>query len=108
MFVTYVIESLDEQMISELLIEKNPTNLNTKLVDFSSMVLALGVIYFFRDLDFIWCVVLSVVLFMGLNRFLRFWYRAYVEVVILFNLDLLQLSDELKNKIKNQYKGEVR
>ncbi len=108
MFVTYVIESLDEQTISELLIEKNPTNLNTKLVDFSSMVLVLGLVYFFRDLDFIWCVVGSVVLFMGLNRFLRFWYRAYVEVVILFNLDSLQLSDELKNKIKNQYKGEVK
>ena len=108
MFVTYVIESLDEQTISELLIERNPTNLNTKLVDFSSMVLALGLVYFVREFDFLWCVVLSVVLLMGLNRFLRFWYRAYVEVVILFNLDLLQLSDELKNKIKNQYKGEVR
>ena len=72
------------------------------------MVLVLGLVYFFRDLDFIWCVVGSVVLFMGLNRFLRFWYRAYVEVVILFNLDSLQLSDELKNKIKNQYKGEVK
>ena len=108
MFVTYVIESLDEQTISELLIERNPTNLNTKLVDFSSMVLALGLVYVFRDLDFLWCVVGSIVLFIGLNRFLRFWYRAYVEVVILFNLDLLQLSDELKNKIKNQYKGEVR
>ena len=108
MFVTYVIESLDEQTISELLIERNPTNLNTKLVDFSSMVLALGLVYFFRDLDFVWCVVGSIVLFIGINRFLRFWYRAYVEVVILFNLDLLQLSDELKNKIKNQYKGEVR
>jgi len=107
-FATYVIESLDEQTISELLIEKNPTNLNTKLVDFSSMVLALGLVYFFRDLDFLWCVVGSIVLFMEINRFLRFWYRAYVEVVILFNLDLLQLSDELKNKIKNQYKGEVR
>ena len=108
MFVEYVIATLDEQTISELLMERNPTNLNTKLVDFSSMVLALGVVYFFRNLDFLWCVVLGVVLFMGLNRFLRFWYRAYVEVVILFNLDLLQLSDELKNKIKNQYKGEVR
>lgn len=106
MLVEYVIGSLDEQTISELLIEKNPTNLDTKFVDFSSMVLALGVVYFFHDLDFIWCVVLSVVMFVGINKFVRFWYRAYVEVVILFNLDLLQLSDELKSKIKNKY-GEI-
>ena len=108
MLVEYVIGSLDERTISELMIEKNPTNLDTKFVDFFSMVLALGVVYFFHDLDFIWCVVLSVVLFMGINRFFLFWYRAYVEVVILFNLELLQLSDELKSKIKNQYEGETR
>lgn len=108
MLVTYIISTLDEQSIKELLIDRNPKNLNTKFVDLSSMVLVLGVVYSFRDLDVIWCVILSVIMFIGINKFVRFWYRAYVEVVILFNLDLLQLSDELKSKIKNQYEGEIR
>lgn len=108
MLVEYVIGSLDERTISELMIEKNPTNLDTKFVDFFSMVLALLVVYFFRNLDFLWCVILSVVMFVCIDKFLRFCYRSYVEVVILFNLDLLQLSDELKSKIKNKYEGEIR
>jgi len=106
--VEYVIGSLNERTISELMIEKNPTNLDTKFVDFFSMVLALLVVYFFRDLDFIWCVVFGVVMFVCIDKFLKFLYRAYAEVVILFNLDLLQLSDELKSKIKNKYEGEIR
>lgn len=108
MLVAYIISTLDEQSIKELLIDRNPKNLNTKFVDYASMITTLIVVYFFRDLDFLWCAVLSVVIFIGINKFLRFWYRAYVEVVILFNLDLLQLSDELKSKIKNKYEGEIR
>ena len=108
MLVAYIISTLDEQSIKELLIDRNPKNLNTKFVDYASMITTLIVVYFFRDLDFLWCVVLGVVLFIGINRFFLFWHRSYVEVVILFNLDLLQLSDELKSKIKNQYEGEIR
>lgn len=99
----HIFSTLNEQIIQELLIDKNPKNLNTTVVDYSSMIMTLIVVYFFRDLDFIWCFIGSVVLFITINRFLIFWYRAYVEVLIIINLDVLEIDSELKAKIISIY-----
>lgn len=103
MFLKHIISSLNEQLIEELLIKRDPKNLDCKVVDSISMVIMVPIIYFVKDLDFLYGVIVSVVILFGLNRLLRFWYRSYIEVFILMNLDTIQISDDLKAQIKTIY-----
>lgn len=103
MFLKHIISSLNEQLIEELLIKRDPKNLDCKVVDSISMVIMVPIIYFVKDLDFLYGVIVSVVILFGLNRLLRFWYRSYIEVFILINLDTIQISDDLKAQIKTIY-----
>lgn len=102
--IDYIFLNLNENIVYDLLINRCAEKLNTKFIEYFSMPISISiVILFFIDLQLFYCLVLSVVFYFSINSFLKFWYRNYVEVLIINNLDFIEMDTELKKQIKEVY-----
>jgi hypothetical protein len=103
-FIDNIFLNLNEKIVYDLLINRCSEKLNTKFIEYFSMSISISiVILFFIDLQLFYCLILSVVFYFLINSFLKFWFRNYVEVLIIYNLDLIEMNTQLKEQIKEIY-----
>ena len=103
-FIDYIFSNINENIVYDLLINRCGDKLNTNFIQYISMAISISiVILFFINLQLFYCFILSVVFYLIINNFLKFWFRNYIEVLIIYNLDLIDMDNKLKEQIKEIY-----